>query len=120
VSTLSGVVKSNSDLRSPEKTGSKKELNESKASEEPPGHGATSRNQDEEPPGKRNLDRNRFFAHIPNDQWNDWRWHFRNRVTGINQLTRFIPLSPKERAQLNLVTLRYPISVTPYYLSLMR
>ena len=118
MSTSSGVVKSNSDLRSPDKAGNKKEPNESKASEEPPGHGATSRNRDEEPPGKRNLGRNRLFTHIPNDQWNDWRWHFRNRVTTIDELASFIPLSPKERTQIKLVTLKYPISVTPYYLSL--
>jgi len=118
VSTLSGVAKSNSTLRSQGKVDNKKETSESKASEEPPGHAATSRNLDEEPPGKRATARNGFCAHIPDSQWYDWKWHFRNRITRIDQLAKFIPLSPGERAQLKLVTMKYPISVTPYYLSL--
>jgi lysine 2,3-aminomutase len=60
----------------------------------------------------------KYFGHIPDALWSDWKWHFRNRITSIEELTRFIPLSTKQRAQLKLVTLRYPLSVTPYYLSL--
>jgi len=72
----------------------------------------------EEPPSKSATARDRFFAHIPEREWNDWRWHFRNRITTIDELTKFIPLSSEEKAQLKLVTIQYPLSVTPYYLSL--
>ena len=72
----------------------------------------------EEPPSKSATARDRFFAHIPEKEWNDWRWHFRNRITAIDELTKFIPLSSEEQAQLKLVTIQYPLSVTPYYLSL--
>lgn len=72
----------------------------------------------EEPPSKTATNRYRFFGDIPEKTWNDWRWHFRNRITTVDELTKFIPLSTKEQAQLKLVTMRYPLSVTPYYLSL--
>ena len=83
--------------------------------EEPPGQ---TRSVEEKPPSKNATARNRFFARVPEKDWNDWRWHFRNRITTINELARFIPLSKEEKTQLKLVTIKYPLSVTPYYLSL--
>jgi lysine 2,3-aminomutase len=83
--------------------------------EEPP---SWALNLEEEPPSKSATARGRFFAHIPEKDWNDWRWHFRNRITTIDELSKFIPLSAEEQVQLKLVTIQYPLSVTPYYLSL--
>jgi len=88
------------------------------AEEEPPGERSISANLEEEPPGKTATNRYRFFSHITDDLWNDWKWHFRNRITSVEQLAQFIPLSAEEQAQLRLVTMRYPLSITPYYLSL--
>jgi len=86
--------------------------------EEPPGELSISSEAEEEPPGKSPANRYRFFGHIPDAIWNDWKWHFRNRITSVEQLAQFIPLSIEGQAQLRLVTMRYPLSVTPYYLSL--
>ncbi len=89
----------------------------SSEAEEPPGQRAVS-DDGEEPPGKTVTGRWRFFGHIPDSIWNDWKWQFRNRITTVEQLARFIPLSTKQQKELRLVTMRYPLSVTPYYLSL--
>jgi lysine 2,3-aminomutase len=86
--------------------------------EQPPGKRSITDDLEEEPPGKTATIRNRLFGDIPDSLWNDWKWHFRNRITRVEQLTQFIPLSGEEQAQLKLVTMRYPLSVTPYYLSL--
>jgi len=86
--------------------------------EEPPGETVDLGNLEEEPPGKTVTNRYRFFGHISDSNWNDWKWHFRNRITTVERLNEIIPLSTKEQAQLRLVTMRYPLSVTPYYLSL--
>jgi len=86
--------------------------------EEPPGKSAIHSDPEEEPPSNRASNRYRFFGHISDSNWNDWKWHFRNRITTVERLNEFIPLSTKEQAQLRLVTMRYPLSVTPYYLSL--
>lgn len=50
--------------------------------------------------------------------WNDWKWQFRHRITTVDELSQYIPLSDTEKTQLKLVTLKYPLSITPYYLSL--
>jgi lysine 2,3-aminomutase len=86
--------------------------------EKPPGRTIVLTKLEEEPPSKTASNRHRLFGHIPDSHWNDWKWHFRNRITTVDQLTRYFPLSFEERAQLRLVTKRYPLSVTPYYLSL--
>jgi lysine 2,3-aminomutase len=72
----------------------------------------------EEPPGKRITGRERSYSGVPDNLWNDWKWHFRNRITTIEQLSRYIPLSFEEKSQLETVTQRYPLAITPYYLSL--
>jgi len=105
---------------------------DSEAEKEPPGKFSISGELEEEPPGKtaasrpawraclagRQTDRHRFFSHITDNLWNDWKWQFRNRITSIEQLAQFISLSAEEQAQIRLVTMRYPLSITPYYLSL--
>jgi lysine 2,3-aminomutase len=90
----------------------------SETEEEPPGKCSVSDDLEEEPPGKIATTRHRLFRDVPDSFWNDWKWQFRNRITRIEQLAKFLPLSTEEQAQLKLVTMRYPLSVTPYYFSL--
>jgi lysine 2,3-aminomutase len=117
VNTASRATKSRSAYSYREKSVSET-CGESPTEEEPPGKAAPPSSFDEEPPSRTATERDRLFGHIPDSAWNDWRWHFRNRITTVDKLVRFIPLSSEERAQLKLVTLKYPLSVTPYYLSL--
>ncbi len=59
-----------------------------------------------------------FLRQVPEESWNDWKWHFRNRITTVEELSKYIPLSPLEQEQIRLVARKYPLSITPYYLSL--
>ena len=86
--------------------------------EEPPSRPLIVKNLEEEPPGKSPSFRRGFFSHVSDSNWNDWKWHFRNRITTVEQLSQLIPLSSDEQAHIRLVTERYPLSITPYYLSL--
>jgi lysine 2,3-aminomutase len=96
--------------------------------EEPPGF-TTVRHEvvaeEEEPPGTTAvtdgtavIKETTFFTKSSRENWNDWKWQFRNRITTIEKLSTVIHLSAKEKTQLKLVTAKYPLSVTPYYLSL--
>lgn len=85
---------------------------------EPPSKTSLFSNLEEEPPGTAATNRYRLFGDIPDSAWNDWKWHFRNRITTVDQLNEFIPLSTEEQAQLRWVTMRYPLAITPHYLSL--
>ncbi len=92
---------------------------ETRTEEEPAGSTAVRREVEEEPPGSVALkNRARFFGHVSDECWNDWKWHFRNRIGSVDELIRHIPLSAKDQEQIRLVTTKYPLSVTPYYFSL--
>jgi lysine 2,3-aminomutase len=86
--------------------------------DEPPGKTLIAKNIDDEPPGKSITGRYRLFGNVPDSAWNNWKWHFRNRITSVDQLSRLVPLSPEEKAQIEMVCRRYPLAITPYYLSL--
>lgn len=77
---------------------------------EPPG-------KDDEPPQSGSIYR-RFFSHVDQHLWNDWRWQFKNRIISVLELSRYLPLSVQEIEDIETVARRYPFSVTPYYLSL--
>jgi lysine 2,3-aminomutase len=49
--------------------------------------------QEDEPPGKCATARNRLFAHVPDEDWTNWRWQFKNRITTVDELAKYIPLS---------------------------
>jgi lysine 2,3-aminomutase len=87
-------------------------------SEEPPGKTLNIKKNEDEPPGKGTAGRYKLFGNVPDSAWNDWKWHFRNRITTVDQLSRLVSLSPEEKTQIRLVSRRYPLSITPYYLSL--
>jgi len=92
---------------------------EGRTEEEPPGTTAVRREAEEEPPSRvAQRNRARFFGHVSDESWNDWKWHFRNRISSVDELIRYIPLSAKDQEQIRLVTTKYPLSVTPYYFSL--
>ena len=59
-----------------------------------------------------------LFTDIPDEQWNDWKWQVRNRIETVEELKKYINLTPEEEEGVRkcLGTLR--MAITPYYLSL--
>ncbi len=91
---------------------------DSRLEEEPPGRRLAKSELEDKPPSISATNRYRFFGHIPDRTWNDWRWHFQNRITTVDELKKFIPLSFEEEQQLRSVAAQYPLAITPHYLSL--
>jgi lysine 2,3-aminomutase len=61
----------------------------------------------------------RSDANVSNRDWSDWVWQFKHRIQTIPQLARMLGKSTESLAGYMNVTNRYPLCVTPYYLSLM-
>ncbi|MFO7675151.1 MAG: KamA family radical SAM protein [bacterium] len=62
------------------------------------------------------------LAHWPQataQQWNDWRWQWRNRVRTATELARIVRLSADEEAAVGAQGRGLPLSITPYYASLL-
>jgi len=52
-------------------------------------------------------------------EWNDWRWHLRNRISTVVQLRNIIRLSDEQAREIERVVERFPIAISPYYASIM-
>ena len=59
-----------------------------------------------------------LFPEVTDQQWNDWKWQVKNRIETLDQLKKYITLTPEEEegVKKTLSTLR--MAITPYYLSL--
>jgi len=57
-------------------------------------------------------------ARVSADEWNDWQWQMKNRITTVTDLKDYLNLSPRQIAEMNLVEERFRTVITPYYLSL--
>ncbi|WP_281532579.1 lysine 2,3-aminomutase [Anaerocolumna aminovalerica] len=52
-------------------------------------------------------------------QWYDWKWQFRNRITTIEELEKIIHLSEKDKEDMGNCLKYFRMAITPYYASLM-
>ncbi len=59
-----------------------------------------------------------LFKDVPDEQWNDWKWQFKNRITTLDELKKYIPLSREEEEGIKKCLESLRMAVTPYYLSL--
>lgn len=53
------------------------------------------------------------------EQWNDWGWQVRNRITNVDDLEKVINLTDQEKKNINVVLEKFRMGITPYYASLM-
>lgn len=52
------------------------------------------------------------------EEWNDWRWQLRNRITTLDDLKKLISLTPQEQAGVILAGKRLALGITPYFFNL--
>jgi lysine 2,3-aminomutase len=63
--------------------------------------------------------RPKIWKDVPDDQWNDWTWQQRERVTNIQQLERVLAPTSEERTAFDKTTAEFHMGITPYYAGLM-
>jgi lysine 2,3-aminomutase len=61
--------------------------------------------------------RAKFYADVPDDKWNDWRWQMSNRLNTVAELAHVLDLSESERKALESKNL-FRVDITPYFASL--
>ena len=60
-----------------------------------------------------------FWSHIPDVDWNDWRWQMKNRITKLDQLLKYLPtLTPEEYSGTLLANTKLAMGITPYFFNL--
>jgi len=58
-----------------------------------------------------------FYADIPDEKWNDWRWQLSHRMNSVEEIEQVLPLSESEKKALNTTGL-FRVDITPYFISL--
>lgn len=62
--------------------------------------------------------KNKLFADVAQKDWNDWRWQVRNRIETLDDLKKYIKLTPQEEEGVARCLECLRMAITPYYLSL--
>jgi len=59
-----------------------------------------------------------YFPNVSDDDWNDWHWQVRNRITTVDDLSKYIKLTDQELHIVHNVLSEFRMAITPYYLTL--
>jgi lysine 2,3-aminomutase len=60
-----------------------------------------------------------LWKDVTAEEWNDWKWQVRNRVTDVDTLRKIINLTDEEEKNIATVMEKFRVGITPYYASLM-
>jgi lysine 2,3-aminomutase len=58
-----------------------------------------------------------FYADVPDEKWNDWRWQLSHRMNSVEEIEKVLPLNESEKKALNTSGL-FRVDITPYFISL--
>jgi lysine 2,3-aminomutase len=93
--------------------------------QEIPKGGATdemNREDIEEPPGTsvfHSRPRPAIWSEVSEEEWNDWHWQVRNRITTLETLAQVVELTPEEKEGVIRANGNLRMAITPYFASLM-
>ena len=59
-----------------------------------------------------------LFPDVSDADWNDWHWQVRNRIETLEELQKYINLTPEEAEGVKACLSTFRMAITPYYLSL--
>lgn len=59
-----------------------------------------------------------MWENAASEQWRDWQWQLRNRITSLEQLHGVVTLTPEEEEGVAKCLARLRMAITPYYASL--
>ena len=69
-------------------------------------------------PNRSDSFRREYFPGTTKREWNSWEWQLANSFTTPEELSRVVTLSAEEEKALLYPSMKLPLRVTPYYLSL--
>lgn len=59
-----------------------------------------------------------YFPNVSDDDWNNWLWQVKHRITSVEELRKYLAISDQESEQISNVLKRFRMAITPYYLTL--
>jgi len=58
-----------------------------------------------------------YYADIPDENWNNWRWQLSNRINTVDEFAKVVNLTASEKEALSAPGL-FRVDITPYFISL--
>jgi lysine 2,3-aminomutase len=58
-----------------------------------------------------------YYADVPDEQWDSWKWQLSNRVNDLETFARILELTDSEREGLGAPD-KFRVDITPYFISL--
>lgn len=62
--------------------------------------------------------RDLYFPNVSDEDWNDWHWQVKNRISTTQELEKHIELSDSEKEAVDKCLEKLRMAITPYYFSL--
>ena len=59
-----------------------------------------------------------MFPDVTDEEWNDWHWQVRNRISSVDELKSLMTLSEEEEKGAREALEVFRMAITPYYLTL--
>jgi len=59
-----------------------------------------------------------LWADVPAEDWNNWKWQLKNRLTSTEQLEAHLKLTPEEKAGCLFANKKLALAITPYFFNL--
>ncbi|MGF7185650.1 lysine 2,3-aminomutase [Desulfitispora alkaliphila] len=60
-----------------------------------------------------------MWSDVKEEEWNDWKWQLRNRITTVEELKEVINLTEEEEEGIKQALENLRMAITPYYTTLM-
>lgn len=58
------------------------------------------------------------WSDVPPTKWLDWKWQLRNRITSLEQLGKYLSLTPSEQEGCELAINKLALAITPHFFNL--
>lgn len=59
-----------------------------------------------------------LWQHVPAEDWGNWAWQLKNRLTTTEQLEQHMTLTPEEKAGCVFANQKLALAITPYFFNL--
>ncbi|MCK5882708.1 MAG: lysine 2,3-aminomutase [Bacteriovoracaceae bacterium] len=59
------------------------------------------------------------YADVSDENWYDWKWQLKNRITNLEGLSKVIDLTEEEKSAFEKSNEKFKMAITPYYGALM-
>lgn len=58
------------------------------------------------------------WADVPAEDWLNWKWQLKNRITKVEQLEQYLELTPEEKQACYFSKQKLALAITPYFFNL--